>query len=49
MSRPEKLTPLEKMTINIEYNEGSKSKDLAEKYNVSARTIRRVIENLKKQ
>jgi hypothetical protein len=45
LGRPKKLTPLEKMTIVIEYDsgKGKSSKILGEKYGVSPRTIRRVI------
>lgn len=50
MGRPPKLTPLEKMTIAIEFNlgKGTSTKVLGEKYGVSARTIRRIIEESKK-
>lgn len=51
MGRPKKLTPLEKMTIVIEYDsgKGKSSKILGDKYEVSDRTIRRVIEEIKLQ
>lgn len=46
MGRPTKLTPLEKIAIVIEYDsgKGTSSKKLGEKYSVSDRTIRRVVE-----